>query len=720
MAHLQLLSQDWHRVADLKPRLRTQLEVFVHDYLGELWYIFHDRSGGKTYRLSEADFGIFSQFDGNHSIEDVWNRLAWSNAPNLPTQNELIETLSQMYQSGLISVDTPPRSSQIARLQNKKKFDKVLSVFKSPVSQKVPLVNPKNFLRLAPVTLLAHVLFSRLGLIAFLGLLATGIYFAIGNWVPFSRNLADRALAPDNLLILALVYPVVKLIHELAHALAIRRFSGDVFEAGVMFLVFVPMPYVNASEANRLRAHGSRALITAAGILAELALAALAMILWTYSDPGLWRAVLFNVVFICTVSTLFFNGNPLLRFDAYYILSDMTQTPNLGTRANRLLGRWLRAALGSQLAPDSETAGPSARAWLAIYGVLAAGYKLFITLTIAALVIDIVPFVGQFLAIWVLYTGLLHPSAKSVTAFFKGSSGAFMPRKFFLRAGAFVLGAGVLLAVVPLPSRTVVDGVVIHAESGSVHAPVAGFIDEIHARIGMAVDEGTLLFTLRPVALLTEREVIDAKIEGANIRLRGAQASGNAGFSTAVQREVEALVAVRADLDRRIESSEVRAATSGRWSSESNAYHAGAFVTSRALLGVIDVPENRRVVGFPPERRARQLRRGVTGYTLLFSDGTQVGVDAAQGHILDNATRSLHAPQLADRFGGPVLTQDSQDMGGFHAIESGFALEISGSLPAIAIGSRVRIKLHHPPETLFDRLWPVVYSALVTRFGPGQ
>lgn len=720
MAHLQLLSQDWHRVADLRPRLRTQLEVFVHDYLGELWYVFHDRTGGKTYRLSEADFRIFSQFDGQHSIEDVWNQLAWSNAPNLPTQNELIETLSQMYQSGLISVDTPPRSAQIARLQKKKSWEKVLRVLKSPVSQKIPLINPKNFLRLAPVTLLAHGLFSRLGLLAFLALMATGVYFAIGNWQPFSRNLADRALAPDNLLILALVYPVVKLIHELAHALAIRRFGGDVFEAGVMFLVFVPMPYVNASEANRLRAHKSRALITAAGILAELALAAIAMILWTYSDPGLWRAVLFNVVFICTVSTLFFNGNPLLRFDAYFILSDLTQTPNLGTRANKLLGRWLRLVLGSQLAPDSETAGLSAQMWLAFYGVAAACYKVFITLTIALLVIEIVPFMGQFLAIWVVYAGLVHPSAKSVTAFFKGTSGTFMPRKFFIRAGAFALGAGLLFAVVPLPSRTVVDGVVIHAESGTVYAPVAGFIDEIHVRMGTPVEEGAPLFTLRPQTLLTEREVLDAKIEGANIRLRGAQSSGNAGFAAAVQREIEALEAVRADLDRRIGEAEVRAAVSGRWSAEAAVLHAGAFVPLRAMLGVIDAPENRRIVGFVPERRARQLRRGVTGYALLFADGTQAQADAAQGHILENATRSLHALQLADRFGGPVMTQDSEDMDGFYTVQSGFALEIEGPLPPAAIGSRVRIKLHHPPETVFDRLWPVVYTALMARFGPGQ
>jgi putative peptide zinc metalloprotease protein len=720
MAHLQLLSQDWHRVADLRPRLRTQLRVFVHDYLDELWYVLHDRTGGKTYRLSEADFRIFSKFDGEHSIEDVWNALAWSNAPNLPTQNELIETLSQMYQSGLISVDTPPRSAQIARLQKKKTWQKALLVLKSPVSQKIPLINPKNFLRLASVTCLAQVLFSRLGGLAFLALMATGVYFAIGNWQPFSRNLADRALAPDNLLILALVYPVVKLIHELAHALAIRRFGGDVFEAGVMFLVFVPMPYVNASEANRLRAHKSRALITAAGILAELALAAIAMILWTYSDPGLWRAVLFNVVFICTVSTLFFNGNPLLRFDAYYILSDLTQTPNLGTRGNKLLGRWLRLALGSQLAPDSETAGPSARMWLAAYGVAAACYKVFITLTIALLVIEIVPFMGQFMAMWVVYAGLVHPSAKSVAAFFKGTSGTFMPFKFFLRAGSFALVAGLLFAVVPLPSRTVVDGVVIHADSATVFAPVAGFIEEIHVSMGTPVEEGAPLFTLRPETLLTEREVLDAKIEGANIRLRGAQSSGNAGFAAAVQREIEALEAVRADLDRRVGEAEVRATASGRWSAEAAVFHAGAFVPLRAMLGVIDAPENRRIVGFVPERRARHLRRGVTGYALLFLDGTQALADAAQGHILENAARSLHAPQLADRFGGPVMTQDSEDMEGFHTVQSGFALEIEGPLPPAAIGSRVRIKLHHPPETVFDRLWPVVYTALMARFGPGQ
>ena len=720
MAHLQLLSQDWHRVADLRPRLRSQLEVFLHDYLGEIWYILHDRTGGRTYRLSEGDFGILRRFDGSRSIEEVWNDLAWSNAPDLPTQNELIETLSQMYQSGLVAVDTPPRSGQIARLQDRKSREKVLRVFKSPVSQKVPLVNPARVLRWRPATLVAHALFSRGGLAAFAALLATGIYFAVVHWEPFSRNLADRALAPDNLLILAVVYPLIKLIHELAHALAIRRFGGDVVEAGVMFLVFVPMPYVNASEANRLAGHGARALITAAGILAELALAAIAMILWSYSDPGLWRAVLFNVVFICTISTLLFNGNPLLRFDAYFILSDLTRTPNLGTRANKLLGRWLRGALGTQIGPDSETAGRSGRVWLAIYGVAAACYKVFITFVIAALVIEIVPFAGQFLAVWVVYTGLVHPAAKSVSSFFRGASGTVMPRKFVVRAGGAALVLGSLLALVPLPSRTVIDGVVIHGEAGLVHAPVAGRIEEIHVALGARVDEGAPLFTLRPDALLTEREVIAARLEGANIRLRGARSRENPGFSDALRSEIAALEAVRADLDRRIADAVVRAQVPGLWSAEGETLHEGAYVARQARMGVIDAPATRRVVGFVPERRARQLQRGVTGFALLFSDGTRADVGAGQGRVLENATRSLQAPELADRMGGPVMTQEGDGAGGLTTVQPGFALDINGPLPPAAIGARVRIKLHHPPETILDRLRPVVYREIVSRFGPGR
>ena len=136
-------------------------------------------------------------------------------------------------------------------------------------------------------------------------------------------------LSAQNLLLLWLVFPVIKLLHELGHAYAAKAGGGEVHEMGMMLLVFMPVPYVDATAAGGFRSKWRRALVGAAGMLVELFIASLCMFVWVLVEPGVMRAVAFNVMLIAGVSTVVFNGNPLLRFDGYYILSDLIEIPNL-------------------------------------------------------------------------------------------------------------------------------------------------------------------------------------------------------------------------------------------------------------------------------------------------------------------------------------------------------------------------------------------------------
>ena len=159
-------------------------------------------------------------------------------------------------------------------------------------------------------------------------------------------------LALENVFLLWLVYPVIKTIHEFSHAYTVKHWGGEVHEMGVMFLVFVPIPYMDASSSAAFNARYKRVMVGAAGILAELLLAATAMIVWANVEPGVVRAVAFNVMIIAGVSTILFNGNPLLRFDAYYVLSDLIEIPNLAMRSNNyiiyLLQKYLLNLEGAQ------------------------------------------------------------------------------------------------------------------------------------------------------------------------------------------------------------------------------------------------------------------------------------------------------------------------------------------------------------------------------------
>lgn len=720
MARTQLMSQDWYRVATLRPHLRSQIEISLHDYLGRDWFILFNRSTGKTVRVPSADYDILRRFDGQTTLDKVWNDLAWSGQRDLPPQDEFIELVSRLYEAGIIALDALPRTATLARMQAEQGREWIIRLLRSPVSQKIPLANPSRLLRGDFMTGLAHLVFSRLGILAWLTLVVAGVLTAIEHWQPLTENLSDRALSPSNLIILVAVYPVVKLIHELAHALGVRRFGGDVNQVGIMFLVFVPMPYVDASDINRFRSHSVRALVTLAGIFAEFAIAAVALMLWAQSDPGLWRAILFNIVFICTVSTVFFNGNPLLKFDAYYALADISQTPGLGTRGQKLLERWGRRLLGLSVGPDAETAGPSARVWMGGYAVASALYRVFISFSIALLLAGTIPHVGQVLAVWVIVGGLVWPNAKALFGFLRSPAVSARRGVFALRLGLLLATLIALLAVVPAPSRSTAVAVVTNGERAAVFAGVEGRVTTLHAKAGQTLRPGDPIVTLVPERLSVEAEAMAARIEAAVAKLRGSGSDARAGITEVLRREVRALEQSRDELLARLAMADIRAHAEGTWMPETPPPREGQFFSRGERIGWVDAPRSRRLVAHLPQTASRKIERGVTGADILFQPGDVRRIGADRVFILPSATRQLADDRLADRFGGPVLTEPSEDASGYRAVSAGLPVEARLDLSQTSVGTHLQIKLRHPPEPLLMQIWPRVVDVVTRNFGPGR
>jgi putative peptide zinc metalloprotease protein len=141
------------------------------------------------------------------------------------------------------------------------------------------------------------------------------------HWSELTENVTDRLLATENLLLLSLVFPIVKVLHELGHGYATKVYGGAVHELGVLFLMGMPTPYVDASASSSLRSKYRRALVGAGGMIVECFVAALAFYGWLLMEPGAVRTFCFNVVAVAGISTIVFNGNPLMRYDGYYIYS---------------------------------------------------------------------------------------------------------------------------------------------------------------------------------------------------------------------------------------------------------------------------------------------------------------------------------------------------------------------------------------------------------------
>ena len=215
--------------------------------------------------------------------------------------------------------------------------------------------------------------------------------------------------------------------------------------------------------------------------------------------PGLARTVAFNVMLIGGVSTLLFNGNPLLRFDGYYIFSDLFEIPNLGTRANAYVLYLLQRHLFGIDELETPVAAPSERKWLLLYAVLSFAYRMMVSLGIAVFLATKLVAVGLVMAVWSIFAILVLPVMKGVR--FLATSPRLQGRRRraigVSRASPAALAA--LLFLAPPPYATLAEGVVIVPDQAEVRTKTDGFVAEVAAAPGETVAAGqTLSATDRP------------------------------------------------------------------------------------------------------------------------------------------------------------------------------------------------------------------------------
>jgi putative peptide zinc metalloprotease protein len=301
-----LYSSNWYRVEHAKPRLRSHAAIHRHQFRGELWYVLQDRTSGRFLRFTPAAYYIMSLMDGERTVQVIWDMACVRLGDDVLTQDELISMLAQLHQSEVLQCADLPDLSEVSERTRREGRRKKLMSFINPLAIRIPLFDPDRFLT---ATLpLVRPLISWVGALIFLALIVSAAVLAGFNWSGLTNNITDRVLSADSILLLLLTYPFVKAVHELGHGYVLKHLGGQVHEIGIMFLVFMPVPYVDASDSAAMRDKWQRALVGAAGIIVELVLAALAMFVWINAEEGLARALAFNVMLIGGVSTLLFNG----------------------------------------------------------------------------------------------------------------------------------------------------------------------------------------------------------------------------------------------------------------------------------------------------------------------------------------------------------------------------------------------------------------------------
>lgn len=688
----------WYRVAALQPRLSPHAAVQRHRQRGQAWYVLADRAANRVHRFPPPTAFVLGLMDGHTRVDTLWRCAVEAFGDAAPSQDELIRLLAQLHAADLLVADTVPDLDELLRRHRQQRAAVWRRRFANPLAWRLPLLDPDAFLGRT----LAHVrwLCGPLGVGLWLLAVLPAAALAAQHWNELSADIAGRVLSAQGLLTLWLVYPVVKALHELGHAYLVKAGGGEVHELGLMLLVFAPVPYVDASAAAAFRSRRRRAAVGAAGILVELFLAALAMYAWVLVEPGPVRAIAFNVMLIAGVSTVLLNGNPLLRYDGYYVLCDLIDIPNLGQRANRYYGWLAQRYLCGARELEAPRATHGERAWFLFYAPAAWVYRIGISIAIALFLAQAFFFVGVVLALWCLVGLVVLPVAKAAWHLLHAPELARHRGRALAAGGGGVVLLAALLFLLPVPAHTLAEGVVWVPEQAELRAAESGFVRRLVLRPGEWAEPGaTVIETDNP-----EFAAAAARARARVIVLEVRHAAEQFQERTQAAQTREALAAARREAARaeeRLAELGLRAQAAGRAVIPAAVDLPGRFLRKGELVGHVLPADPRTVRVVVAQDDIERVRGRVHEIEVRLVDRPAEVFRAQLVREVPSARDTLPSRALALDGGGPHVT-DPRDRDGLRTLNRLFQFDLTlpAEVGAVHLGTRALVRYGHAPEPL--------------------
>lgn len=413
------LNSPAERRKQVRLRVRPDLQVFEQKYEGKTFHVVKDPVCLRYYRFSKQEYFVFGLFDGTHTMEQVQEAFEEEFKPLRLEPQDLEGFARQLVTAGLVQNEQAGAARHLFERRAKQRRMRRLATVSNILYLKIPVFDPDRLL-----TFLYRYLwwiFTTWFFMASVGLMLAAVVHVTLHYNTFQSKLPayQEFFTWNSVLYMWLSLGVVKIIHEFGHGLSCKAFGGECHEMGVLLMCLSPALYANVTDAWTLADKWKRIIISFAGIYVELVIAAIATFVWWYT-PAYPTAnnIALCVMVLCSVSTIMFNANPLMRFDGYYILADWLEVPNLREKANRFLNNlFLNKALGVDVPPEAYMA--PWRKWLfAVYAIASWVYRWVVTFSILWFLADLLgpklKILSQMLAIMSLASLFIWPTWKVI------------------------------------------------------------------------------------------------------------------------------------------------------------------------------------------------------------------------------------------------------------------------------------------------------------------
>jgi putative peptide zinc metalloprotease protein len=463
--------------------MRDGLIVRPLFFRGDRYWGVKDPIALRYFQLRDEEYFILRSLNGRASAAEIKTRFEEEFAPRKLDLGQLNEFLGLLHQQGLILSDAPDQGQPLLVRRKRERRRATISALGNILAVRLPGVDPERFLNwLYPK---CRWLFSPASVVVWFLLVLSSLLLLAVQFDVLQARLPEfqEFLTARNVVWLAVVLAFTKVLHELAHGLACKHYGGECHEIGLMFLVFTPCLYCNVSDAWMLPSKWRRAAIGAAGMYVEIGLASLCAFLWWFTEPGFANSIFLNVMFVCSVSTLVFNGNPLLRFDGYFILADLVEVPNLQQRSRAVVLEFLRKRVLGVERGGIQVVGERHPGWLALYWALSTSYRLVVVVAILWFCHQVLTphrlgVVAQILTLVVVCGLLVGPTGRFLM-FLRDPRIRRQVRWLRLAcwSGLAALSiTGILL--IPLPYRITAPAVLEPSEAKRVYVSVPGTLEE--------------------------------------------------------------------------------------------------------------------------------------------------------------------------------------------------------------------------------------------------